>query len=413
MIKLGAALGGTQALGTSEADLTQGELGRATGDVALGATVGGIAGGAGGLVGSGLSKLSKVREASQEAAARAAGLKGRLVKEMSPEQIREMGETLLQKDVIPFSGNAEEIAKRAEALRETSGRGIGDITEQFDVAGIPSYDPAKAALDIGESSRAKVMEEAQPRLEQLLRMIKGSKAAPKGDLTNLQPKLTFKESQALKGKMGTEAFGKGGSEESKDVARLVGGKLDDIYLGRAEEAAKELGDESLLTQLKQLRGEYRTGLKASESAEALAKREMGATPKLSAREAITANLLPNDAKIALGLRKIAPAVESAPGQVLTGQTGQTATRLSALEAARQSGKLFTDKDDKRELLTLKDLMSASPDQLEEMVDVLEVKGYSQFSEQLRKALDVGGQEVQSTLSQLQQQPSFRKAISGE
>lgn len=146
----GAGLGAAYGLGTSEADLTEGELGGAARDVLYGGALGAAGGAAGhalaGVAGPALGRaVAGAREAAgrglqrfaERRAAKAAGAIQSDLSKMTPEQIQRFGRDVLEEQVVRFGSGAEATLQRAREMLSKRGKEIGAALDEVDKAGVP------------------------------------------------------------------------------------------------------------------------------------------------------------------------------------------------------------------------------------------------------------------------------------
>jgi hypothetical protein len=140
-----AALGGLQALGLSEADVTKGEVGKAALDVATGAGLSVAGGKAAQALPAVVRKqaekiglddvLKSAEKKTSDALAKFAAMRfvkatGAIQKDINKEtekQILKKGFILGREGMIPWSGNKEVIAKNVEAAKQQAGSAMEDI----------------------------------------------------------------------------------------------------------------------------------------------------------------------------------------------------------------------------------------------------------------------------------------------
>lgn len=143
-----AAFGAGEALGRSEADLTEGQVGDAALDTALGGLLGGATGYAAPKLIGGAGKLvSKAGDALEPLATKAgAGLKkiaGRFAENATGATGKQMenfaegaGEDLLEKGLVRFGDDAEKIAERVGGYSDEAGQSIGNALKELDQRGV-------------------------------------------------------------------------------------------------------------------------------------------------------------------------------------------------------------------------------------------------------------------------------------
>lgn len=151
-----ALQGAAQGLGSSEADLTEGEFAQAAKDTAVGAGTGAAIGGAGKVLSAGASKvapsvknaLSKtgdyLGEQAEKLAVKATGATGN----QSLQFADDAGRQLLDRGLVKFGDNAGKIAQRVGAASDDAGRAIGEAMETLEKQGVTaSVDNVVTALE--------------------------------------------------------------------------------------------------------------------------------------------------------------------------------------------------------------------------------------------------------------------------
>lgn len=132
--RLGAAgaQGAAYGLGSSEADITKGEIGDAAVDALISGGTGAALSGAGEVVSRGLSKAGGLASKRAEKLAESATGATRVQAEkFKPGTGRE----LLERGVVRFGDSPEQISKRAAGMLESSGDEIGKILSSLDERG--------------------------------------------------------------------------------------------------------------------------------------------------------------------------------------------------------------------------------------------------------------------------------------
>lgn len=147
-----AALGALQGLGSSEADLTKGDVGGAVRDTAIGAGVGAV----GGAVGEGVQNILNpdvMEGVAKKAGMRALGFTKRFLN--SPDKLakaRNVAQTMLDEGVITPGASANDMSTHIATLIKNSGENIGNFLKsqgtgyetQSAVDAIDALRPAKA-----------------------------------------------------------------------------------------------------------------------------------------------------------------------------------------------------------------------------------------------------------------------------
>lgn len=128
-IAAGAGVGGAAGLGNSQADLTQGEVGQAAKDTALGAGVGAALGAASNMIPS----AKELPAYAEKEAIRATGAAPAKALRFSPKA----GRFLLDNGIVKFGSNPENIAENAEQALAQHGQTIGDALSKLEAEGTP------------------------------------------------------------------------------------------------------------------------------------------------------------------------------------------------------------------------------------------------------------------------------------
>ena len=139
-----ALQGAAQGLGSSEADLTEGDVVGAARDTAIGGTIGAATGLAGKALSagavkaspylkSGMNKLGDVfEEGAEKLAVKATGATGNQASKFSPNAGRE----LLDQGLVKFGDDASRIAERVGQRHELAGKAIGESLDTLEQRGI-------------------------------------------------------------------------------------------------------------------------------------------------------------------------------------------------------------------------------------------------------------------------------------
>lgn len=172
-----ALQGAATGLGTSEAELTEGDITGAAKDTAIGTGIGVLSGVGGKLVGnqlskvtpyvqSGINKLGDVFETGAEKlAVKATGATGNQASKFAPSAGRE----LLDQGLIKFGDDAAKIADRVGQRHAQAGTAIGDALEALEQKGVTgSVDNVVAALKSQVDELSKV-----PGNEKIIKQLQG------------------------------------------------------------------------------------------------------------------------------------------------------------------------------------------------------------------------------------------------
>lgn len=154
--KAGAPIGAAAALGSSKADLTKGQVGRAAADTALGGVMGA---GTSALLGPAtenvFGKLSQyLKTSAEENALKAAGVRGGITNAMqkigyeTADETRELGRKALDHNLIPWFGSKDSVWRRAVDKMNQVGPGIDDIYAKADAASTKKI-PLAGGIDQG------------------------------------------------------------------------------------------------------------------------------------------------------------------------------------------------------------------------------------------------------------------------
>ena len=132
------AQGAAQGLGSSEADLIQGDYLGAAKDAAIGGGIGALTG----VASKAISKIpvkslfdkasGSLREGAENLAVKATGATGRQAEKFAPNAGRE----LLDRGIVKFGRTPEDVAIRAAAASDEAGRTISSALEELDARGV-------------------------------------------------------------------------------------------------------------------------------------------------------------------------------------------------------------------------------------------------------------------------------------
>lgn len=229
------AQGALSGLGSSEADLTKGEVLPALRDTAIGGALGAVGHGAGKLLAKGATKVGEgLRDFAEKRAAKALGARQVDLQKLKPEQIREMARQMLDEGIVRFGDRVDDIAPRAAAAKDAAGERIGAILGQADEAGARfDVDALRERLAKELSSKAK----GNPIREgQLNEALKASK------LGELDTSAGFEQVRGIKTALGEGVFPKLDAKGKQKFAQRIAGIMSDEIgdqLGRARGSAAQ------------------------------------------------------------------------------------------------------------------------------------------------------------------------------
>lgn len=133
----GAAQGAAQGLGSSEADLTHGDVAGAARDTAIGAGLGGTIGGFAPAVSAGISKGAqavgnKLDDIAENLAVKSTGATGAQASKFAPDTGRE----LLDRGIVKFGRSAEGVSKAAQEAMDQAGSHMDEVLSTLDQKGV-------------------------------------------------------------------------------------------------------------------------------------------------------------------------------------------------------------------------------------------------------------------------------------
>lgn len=263
-----AAQGAAQGLGSSEADLTEGDVLGAAKDAAIGGTIGAVTGKAGQMlskipVGKMFGKAADYAdEVAETSAAKALGA-GK--KEFLPQNLnrtREMGRTALQEKVVTPLASTDEMFSRAQVIKDAGASKMNKVYSQIDEAGATSFNPLDTAVEIenklNPTYRTAINKSEWGQLENTIESI----------LQRGENNIPMREAQVLKEEIGAVAFPKGKmpidpspkQQMAQDAYKIISSKIDDA----AEAGAEKLGIDDLKGLLQTGKKEFSQGKKMSD-----------------------------------------------------------------------------------------------------------------------------------------------------
>lgn len=232
------AQGALAGLGSSEADLTKGEVLPALRDAALGGAIGAAGHGLGKALGAGARKLgSGLRDFAEKRAAKALGARQVDLQKLKPEQIREMARQMLDEGVVRFGDRVDDIAPRAAAAKEAAGERIGAILGQADEAGARFDVDAlrdRIAKELGAKAKGNPIREAQ-----LKEALKAS------GLGELDTSAGFEQIRGIKTALAEGVFPKLDAKGKQKLAQQIAGIMSDEIGGQLGQARGPAAQDAL------------------------------------------------------------------------------------------------------------------------------------------------------------------------
>lgn len=188
-MKAGAALGGAYGLGTSESDLSKGEVGGALLDTAAGGAAGATGGAAGhGLIKAGEGALSGLKSLlSKYAAGRAlkavGGTKATVKNIVGKDKVGEFAADLYDHGIVTPLASMDEIAERVGAKLQSEGASIGRHFQDIDRASSQSFNADAAAARLEKELLEPIQKSAAfksyaPALSEKIQAIREIGSAP-------------------------------------------------------------------------------------------------------------------------------------------------------------------------------------------------------------------------------------------
>jgi hypothetical protein len=248
--KAGAGLGAAAGLGSSNADLTQGQIGGAAKDALLGAGVGGAAGLVGHSVGQTIADKARnlsqyLREIGNEQAVSAlrptAGEVKRLLRK---DQLQELGDFLLRNEAVTAGATPENIALNLEGLNAVGGKALSGALADLDATGMNGIDKNALlgrlndlALKAGQGGPA--LRPVQARYDQAI-----------VDAMGIPGNASFSEAEAIKR----------GYQSAANYARLspsLAGEADINIASAARQAIEDAADQAATRHGGQLADRFR------------------------------------------------------------------------------------------------------------------------------------------------------------
>lgn len=274
LLRAGAA-GAVTGLGASQADLTKGEVGKATEDTFIGGLTGAGTAGAFNAAGKVASKFTPEmlkKMAAERAAKAATGQNVSALRKMAritgqgagsaeraERNLQNVGQEILDSGAVKFGSKVEDIAPRLAKAKEAAGKTIGDIGSKIDEIAPNAVDAKKIAAELSEYA-ASIPKTAQG--QKLADRIMEEAAA----LESMKG-ISFKDAQTIKNQFKYKPQDADALISNQDVTNkinsIIGKNMD-------ETAAKiaETGDDAtkaLLGSYQQAKGKYGALRQASDA----------------------------------------------------------------------------------------------------------------------------------------------------
>lgn len=251
MVKQGAALGGINALGASEADNLK--------DMAIDT---GVGAGAGALLGYGVQKATpyiekgtkfvgkKLGDVAENLSARAQGAERGTIKKLGADKVKEIGRYGLDNNIVTPLASTDDMISRNKALMNKGGAMMDDVYRSVDDAGASTFNPKEIAEQVddqlGGFYRSPINRGEANQLDNTLDSIM-MRVSSDADA------IPLREAQILKKELGKVANWKNNvnvtdkERMAREAYGIVSSKIDDA----AEKGAQEIGKDGLLETLQQ------------------------------------------------------------------------------------------------------------------------------------------------------------------
>lgn len=251
LAKQGMAVGGAIGLGNSEADLTEGEYGKAAVDTATGAAIGGVLGKgvekAVPVIQKGASAVGKkARDLAERFAARAVGAERGTIKKLGAEKVKDIGRYALDEGLLTPLSSTDDVVSRNLANKAKGGQMMDDVYTTIDNARASKFNPLEVAGKVDEKLggfyRSPINKGEANQLENTLESI-----LMRGDRN-----IPLKQAQVLKQELGKVANWKNNinitdkEKMAREAYSIVSKSIDDA----AEQGAKSIHHEGIEKSLK-------------------------------------------------------------------------------------------------------------------------------------------------------------------
>lgn len=270
-IKGAMALGALQGLGSSESDLTQGDLIGAGKDAAIGAALGGGVG----IAGRAAKALGpkSLKEFANRRAAAALGAERGTIKKMGEDEIQAIGNHALENKIVtPLAGTDEMIA-RNQASKKAAGNMMDEVYSSIDNKGASEFNPVKSAAkvdqELGGFYNSPLNKAERKQFENTLEAIMVRGRTGKN--------IPIKEAQLLKEELGKAANWKNNvtvtpkEQIARDAYGIIAKEIDSAV----DAGAGKIGSKGLLKKLQSGKKQYGHSKGAEKLLENRQAREVG------------------------------------------------------------------------------------------------------------------------------------------
>lgn len=263
LAKQGAAIGGINALGQSEAEDLPGMI-RDTGmGTAMGFGVGKAVDVASPLIQKGVEKVSSgARDMAERLAGRALGAERGTIKSLGYDRVKAAGGQALDEGALPILGDTDELIARNTALKKKGGEMMGEAYQAIDDAGASTFNPLEVATKVDDQLapqfRTPINKGETSQLENTLESI-----LARGDQN-----IPLKQAQALKEEIKAVAFPGGKKpldpspkqQMAMDAYRIINQSIDDA-VNKGAEIVDKAGLGEILSHGKEMYGNAKTAEK--------------------------------------------------------------------------------------------------------------------------------------------------------
>lgn len=267
----GAMLGGANALGYSDADLTKGEFSDAAKDTLIGA-------GTGYTIGRGAEKISpyaekvlqkiasKSKDYANKFAAKALGAERGTFKSLGQKKVLDAGRQALDEGVLTPLSSTDDLISANKSVQKRGGELMDKAYSAIDDAGASTFNPLDVASKVDDSLsptyRTPINKSEVNQLENTVESI----------LARGEKNIPIREAQKIKEEIGAVAFPRGKrpfdptpkQQMAMDAYEIVNKSIDDA-VSSGSEAVNKAGLTDVLSRGKKLFGNTKTSEKLLEN----------------------------------------------------------------------------------------------------------------------------------------------------